>query len=72
MNRNMLRRIELAWPVTDPILRQRIVDECLSAYLHDGVDAWQMQPDGQYQPTHNTPGGHSAQQALMVRYRKTS
>ncbi len=72
MNRNMLRRIELAWPVTDPILRQRIVDECLSAYLHDGVDAWQMQPDGQYQPTHNTPGGHSAQQALMARYRKTS
>jgi polyphosphate kinase len=71
MNRNMLRRIELAWPVTDAALRQRIVDECLGAYLHDGVDAWQMQADGQYQPTRLTPGGHSAQQALMARYGKT-
>jgi signal transduction histidine kinase len=31
MNRNMLRRIELAWPVTDAKLRRRIVDECLVA-----------------------------------------
>ena len=46
MNRNMLRRVELAWPVTDPVLRQRIVDECLVAYLHDGVDAWDLRPDG--------------------------
>ncbi len=68
MNRNMLRRIELAWPVTDPVLRQRIVDECLSAYLHDGVDAWQMQSDGSYQSSRELPGGHSAQQALMRRY----
>jgi polyphosphate kinase len=48
------------------------VEECLSAYLHDGVDAWQMLADGQYQPSHDTPGGHSAQHALMARYRKTS
>ncbi len=33
MNRNMLRRVEMAWPVTDPQLRQRIIDECLVAYL---------------------------------------
>jgi polyphosphate kinase len=72
MNRNMLRRIELAWPVTDPALRQRIVDECLSAYLYDGVDAWQMSSDGQYHPMRSTTGGHSAQQALMARYRQTS
>jgi polyphosphate kinase len=70
MNRNMLRRIELAWPVTDAALRQRIVDECLGAYLQDGVDAWQMQADGQYLPTRSSPGGHSAQQALMARYSK--
>jgi polyphosphate kinase len=72
MNRNMLRRIELAWPVSDPAVRQRIVQECLGAYLHDGVDAWQMQSDGQYLPTRSTPGGHSAQQALMARYRQPS
>ncbi len=72
MNRNMLRRIELAWPVTEPALRQRIMDECLSAYLHDGVDAWEMQPDGNYAAIHQPTTGHSAQQALMQRYGKKS
>jgi polyphosphate kinase len=72
MNRNMLRRIELAWPVTDPALRQRIVDECLSAYLHDKMDAWEMMPDGSYAALHEPKTGHSAQQALMQRYQKKS
>jgi polyphosphate kinase len=70
MNRNMVRRIELAWPVTDPVQRQRIVDECLVAYLHDGVDAWDLGPDGTY--THVDAGrkgtAHGAQTALMARY----
>lgn len=70
MNRNMLRRIELAWPVTDPTLRQRIVDECLGAYLYDRMDAWEMQPDGSYVAMHEPKTGHSAQQALMQRYQK--
>ncbi len=70
MNRNMLRRIELAWPVTEPALRQRIIDETLNAYLHDGVDAWEMQPDGVYVSLRNPDRGHSAQQALMARYKK--
>ena len=70
MNRNMLRRIELAWPVTDPVLRQRIIDECLVAYLHDGVDAWDLQPDGTYVRvgSADTARGHGAQEALMARY----
>ncbi len=69
MNRNMVRRVEVAWPVTDPAQRQRLIDECLLAYLHDGVDAWDMQADGSYQlASHNTTGGHSAQAALMARY----
>ena len=37
MNRNMMRRVELVWPVKDPAQRQRIVDECLVAYLHDDL-----------------------------------
>ena len=70
MNRNMLRRVEVAWPVTDPVQRQRLVDECLVACLHDGVDAWDLMPDGSYahvKPVqHHT--AHSAQAALMARY----
>ena len=66
MNRNMLRRVELAWPVTDPVLRQRIIDECLTASLHDGRDAWLLGADGAYQRSDGR--GHSAQRALMQRY----
>jgi polyphosphate kinase len=40
MSRNMFRRIEVAWPVRDPALRQRVIDECLVPYLHDQRDAW--------------------------------
>jgi polyphosphate kinase len=71
MNRNMVRRVEVAWPVTDPALRQRLVDECLVAYLHDGVDAWDLGPDGTYtrqQGKHGKAGAHGAQAALMTRY----
>ena len=70
MNRNMLRRIELAWPVTDPVIRQRIIDECLVAYLHDRLDAWDLQPDGSYRrvtSVEQSPGA-GAQAALMARY----
>ena len=75
MNRNMLRRIELAWPVSDPALRHRIMDECLSAYLHDTKDAWLLQPDGRYVPAAVLAGAkgrsavpQSAQASLMARY----
>ena len=70
MNRNMFGRIELAWPVTDPVLRQRIIDECLVAYLHDTQDAWDLLPDGTYKRTALLPRSRkqSAQVALMARY----
>ncbi len=76
MNRNMLRRIELAWPVTDPALRQRIIDECLQLYLADNKDAWLLQPDGSYVPADRAGGTKgrtagepvSAQTVLMMRY----
>ncbi|MBU4323413.1 MAG: polyphosphate kinase 1, partial [Gammaproteobacteria bacterium] len=75
MNRNMLRRVELAWPVTDSALRHRIMDECLSASLHDTKDAWLLQPDGRYVPAAVLAGAkgrsavpQSAQASLMARY----
>ena len=69
MNRNMIRRIELAWPVEDPVLRQRVVDECLNMYLQDGRNAWRLGPDGQYTKLEQK-GRHvySAQAILMRRY----
>ena len=72
MSRNMQRRIEVAWPVKDPALRQRIIDECLLAYLHDEALAWQMQADGSYlRPQAPIHAPRNVQQALMLRYRNT-
>ena len=68
MNRNMMRRVELAWPVTDPALRQQIVDECLVAYLYDDRDAWTLNAEGGYDRAPHPIDGLGAQDALMVRY----
>ena len=68
MRRNMTRRVELAWPVEEPVLRQRVIDECLVAYLHDDRDAWTQQPDGSYQCAPRPQTGHGAQGALMQYY----
>jgi polyphosphate kinase len=75
MNRNMLRRVELAWPVEDPKLRQRIIDECLQTYLLDYVDAWVMNAHGNYvkavppkSRSAKTKHYISAQQQLMNLY----
>jgi polyphosphate kinase len=69
MSRNMIRRIELAWPVEDPVLRQRVVDECLGLYLQDARNAWSLVHDGQYTKLEKK-GRHvrSAQAILMSRY----
>ena len=74
MNRNMMRRIEIAWPVLDKALRQRIIDECLVAYLCDNTDAWELQIDGNYQrkqPSQAQPL-LSAQIELMKKYQQTN
>ena len=66
MGRNMFGRIEIAWPVRDAALRQRVIDECLVPYLHDRQDAWQLLADGSYRRIGSD--GPGAQQALVQRY----
>jgi polyphosphate kinase len=66
MSRNMFRRIEIAWPVQDAKLRQRVIDEALQPYLYDTLDAWQLGPDGR--SSRVSGRGISAQQALMQRF----
>jgi polyphosphate kinase len=65
MSRNMFRRIELAWPVTDAALVKRVTEECLQTYLLDTQDAWLLQPDGSYVQPQQKPPGFSAQRHLM-------
>ena len=48
MDRNFFRRIEVCFPVLDPALRNRVVDESLRAGLADNTQAWDMDGDGRY------------------------
>jgi polyphosphate kinase len=50
MDRNFFRRIELAFPVLDAALKQRVVREGLQTYLEDGGHAWAMNAEGGYEP----------------------
>lgn len=69
MSRNMTRRVELAWPVVDPVLRRRIIDECLLAYLYDTRNAWTLEADGQYHRVEKKGQKvQSAQALLMIQY----
>ena len=71
MGRNMFRRIEVAFPVRDPVLKQRVVDEGLRFYLTDSRDAWELRPDGAWEKM--KPRGRSrprsAQAELLARMR---
>ncbi len=66
MSRNLFRRIEIAWPIRDPAMRQRVIDEALVPYLHDQRDAWELDAEGRYRRVADS--GVSAQQALMQRF----
>ena len=51
MGRNLFRRIEVAFPVRDPELKARVIDEGLDVYLTDTCDAWELHADGTWSPS---------------------
>jgi len=66
MERNLLRRIEVCFPILDPELAQRVYAEALENYLADNTQAWLLHADGHYErakPGEDMP--HSAQQSLL-------
>jgi polyphosphate kinase len=65
MGRNLFRRIEVAWPVLDPKLKQRVIAEGLKPYLEDTADAWILTADGSYKPPRAVGKGTSAQVILL-------
>ena len=50
MPRNFQRRVEVMWPVDDPALKARVLDEVLGLGFKDNVKARQLQVDGSYAP----------------------
>jgi polyphosphate kinase len=66
MGRNLFRRIEIAWPVLEPRLAKRVIEEGLKPYLTDTMEAWTLGPDGRYRPPRRPKGGACAQHLLLA------
>jgi len=69
MGRNLFRRIEVAFPVRDPVLRRRVVDEGLRVHLADDRNAWLLSANGTW--TKSRPRAratvHDAQAELLAK-----
>jgi len=66
MERNFFRRVEVAFPIEDKGLRERVIQEALEFHLADNSQAWALDGDGTYarlKPAGQPP--HSAQGALL-------
>ena len=48
MTRNLIRRVEVAFPVTEPKLKERVIRESLELGMADNVQSWELGPDGRY------------------------
>lgn len=67
MPRNFFRRIEVVFPVEDPALRDRIVNQILGAQLVDNVKASLLASDGTYhRPTTKKESGVRSSQAEFM------
>ncbi|MDB5764889.1 MAG: ppk [Herminiimonas sp.] len=68
MNRNLFRRIEVAFPILDKSLKKRIISEGLEPYLKDNANSWELEPSGMYQKRkpRGKQAAFSAQEHLML------
>ena len=49
MTRNLIRRVEVAFPVTDPKLKERVIEESLTLGMADNLQAWELSQTGTYE-----------------------
>jgi polyphosphate kinase len=59
MPRNLHERVEVLFPLRNPLLRDRVVHEILAAYLADNIKARFLQSDGRYLRSWQSPRGRS-------------
>ena len=65
MDRNLFRRIELAFPVLDKKLKRRVITEGLQTYLADNQQSWEMDADGGYHLRRSRSAPRCAQSELI-------
>src|SRR4051794_5969851 len=62
MPRNLVRRVEIAFPIEDAALRKELIQDVFPAFLNDRVKARELQPDGTYvrlQPEGDQPASQA-------------
>ena len=69
MPRNFVRRVEIAFPIEDPALRDEIINEVLPRFLNDHVKARELQADGTYLRLKTEEGQPRSQAQLHFRER---
>jgi polyphosphate kinase len=74
MPRNLNRRIEVTFPILDPALKKRAVEEILNTELSDNVAAWELGADGTYSRVERKDGAAvvRSQQAFIDMMRERS
>ena len=70
MPRNFLRRVEVAFPIENPALRDEVVNGVLPKFLHDRVKARELQPDGSYRRL--KPEGTEPREQAQLQFRERS
>ncbi len=68
MDRNLFRRVEVAFPIHDRKLKRRVIAEGLSVFLGDNQSAWVMQSDGHYKRRRSGKTRRSAQLGLLEKF----
>ncbi|HJZ87556.1 MAG TPA: polyphosphate kinase 1 [Polyangia bacterium] len=66
MPRNFVRRIEALFPVEDPAVRQRLLEEVLGLALSDNVKARRLQVDGSYSRIRANGAAEIRSQIMML------
>ncbi|WP_423370646.1 polyphosphate kinase 1 [Burkholderia sp. LMG 32019] len=68
MDRNLFRRVEVAFPIRDRKLKRRVIAEGLSVCLGDNQSAWQMHSDGHYRRRRSGKTIRNAQLGLLAKF----
>ena len=55
MPRNFFRRVEVLFPIVDPVLRRRIARDLIPAELRDNLNAQELGNNGAYRPVARRP-----------------
>jgi polyphosphate kinase len=69
MDRNLSRRVEVIWPVEQPDLKRRLIEEVLETSRADNAKARELLPDGRYRrvaPADGQPRARSQERFLAL------